>query len=55
MLEELRDDPHRGKMLQGNLTGIWSWRLSKYRILYKINNEEIEIFVINIGSRKKIY
>ena len=50
----MREDPYKGKMLKGDLTGVWSWRFSKYRILYEIKNEKIEVFVIDIGLRKNI-
>ena len=55
VLDEIKEDPYRGKPLRGNLSGIWSWRFSKYRVLYRIIEEKIEIFVIDIGLRKKVY
>lgn len=50
----MKEDPFRGKPLRGNLLGIWSWRYSKYRILYRITEEKVEIFIIDVGLRKNI-
>jgi mRNA interferase RelE/StbE len=43
-----------GKALKGSLAGIWSYRVSNYRILAKIDDEKFEILAINVGHRKSI-
>jgi mRNA interferase RelE/StbE len=54
-IEKLRDDPRIGKPLAGNLSGLWRLRYDKYRIIYQIKDEELVVFVLNIGHRKNIY
>ncbi len=54
-LERISKNPHTGKPLIGELKGIWSERVSTFRILYKIHKTEIEVLVLLIEHRKKIY
>ena len=44
-----------GKRLQGNLNDKWRYRAYDYRILAKIEDEEVLILIIEIGHRKDIY
>ncbi len=53
--EELAINPNQGKLLSGNLKGLWSLRVIKYRVIYEINNNEQSILVIDIVLRKNIY
>ncbi|MCY3413245.1 MAG: type II toxin-antitoxin system RelE/ParE family toxin [Candidatus Heimdallarchaeota archaeon] len=55
ILEELRQFPREGKILRGNLSGKFSWRVGKFRIIYQIIENRLVIYVINIGLRKNIY
>lgn len=52
-IKSLADNPRKGKPLVGSLTGIWSLRTGKYRIAYRIS--ENNIIVIAIRHRKDIY
>jgi len=54
-LNSLEENPQLGKPLIGNLSGLWSLRVGKYRILYQIREKELIIFVVDIGHRKKSY
>ena len=54
-LEGLKDNPQLGKPLTGNLAGLWSLRIGKYRALYKIFKDKLIIIVLDIGHRKNIY
>ncbi len=54
-LEQLKDNPQIGKPLTGNLAGIWSLRIGKYRALYRIYKEKLIIIILTIGYRKNIY
>lgn len=51
----LSEDPYQGKLLSGSLKGLRSWRTSKYRIIYEINQEQLRVLVVDIGLRKKVY
>lgn len=45
-----------GAALQGaELGGYWKYRVGDYRVIAKINDNEITILVLRVGSRKNIY
>ncbi len=53
-LQTIVEDPSSGKALKEELKRLRSFRVSKFRIIYRIGqNETIEI--IAIGPRRKIY
>jgi len=54
-LNELRQSPCSGHDLQEELSGFESYRTKRYRILYRVNDEENVIEVYYIGHRKDIY
>lgn len=54
-MHDIERDPYKGKHLQGNLEGVYSWRVWPYRILYEIRKKELVILVLAIGDRKQIY
>ncbi len=54
-LEEIRTNPHIGKPLKDLLQGLYSYRISQYRIVYEIVREEILIEIVDIAERKIIY
>ena len=54
-LNELRQSPYSGHNLQEELSGFKSYRSKRYRILYKVNEDEHIIEVYFIGHRKDIY
>jgi len=44
-------DPFIGKKLDGRLTGLYSYQIWPYRIIYKIYKKILLIVVIRIGHR----
>lgn len=54
-LETLSHDPLRGKPLQMDLKGLRSWRTGDYRLVYRVLEQEIEVFVVALGHRREIY
>lgn len=54
-LFDLRKDPYLGKKLEGKFRDFYSLRVGSYRIIYKIYQRELNIFVIRIGPRQEIY
>lgn len=49
-------DPRRhGKPLTGNLSGIWRYRIGDYRLLAKIEDDRLVVFMLEIGHRSQIY
>ena len=54
--EHLAKSPQQiGKPLRSNLKGLYSYRIGNYRIIYKTEDEKLEILVIKIGHRKDVY
>jgi len=47
--------PQAGKRLHGELRENFSLRVGKLRIVYYVSEKDKIIYVIAIGSRKKIY
>lgn len=54
-LEAIQENPHLGKSLKDELRGLWSYRVNRYRIVYRIEHRRIEVQVIDIGPRSVIY
>lgn len=44
-----------GKQLKGEWSGLWRFRTGEYRIIAKLENETMVIFVLRVGHRKDIY
>lgn len=44
-----------GKALRYNLKGFWRYRVENYRIIVKIEENELLILVVQIDKRDKIY
>ncbi|MCE3238900.1 MAG: addiction module toxin RelE [Gammaproteobacteria bacterium] len=52
----ITDNPRQyGKALKGILTNLWRYRVSDYRIICQILDNEMIILVIRLGYRKDIY
>lgn len=52
-LDALLANPQEGKPLKAELSGLWSLRISRFRIIYKLSGSVLE--VIAIGPRSTIY
>lgn len=55
LLEDLSENSHMGKPLQRELTGFWSVRFKKYRVIYKPGHDGKSIQIYTLGERKNIY
>ena len=53
-LNIILSDPDSGKMLRDELTGLRSFRVSSFRIIYRISTKKI-IEIVAIGPRERIY
>lgn len=50
------NDPRKtGKPLKGNLKGVWRYRVGDYRLFAKIEDQELIIFLFDIGHRRDVY
>ncbi len=54
-IDSLAQNPHKGKPLSYELAGLYSYRTSDYRIIYKIEEGQLIIIVITVGHRREIY
>lgn len=52
-LDQIRLRPEEGKPLQRELEGYRSFRIGKFRIIYRVTAKEIE--VVAVGPRRTIY
>ncbi len=50
---ELADNPGKGKMLTGEYSELYLYRVGNYRIVYALLKESI--LILRIGHRKSIY
>ena len=49
-------NPRRiGKALKGNHSGEWRYRVGDYRLLARIEDEVITIYIFEIGHRSNVY
>lgn len=53
-LQMILSDPNSGKALRDELTGLRSFRVSRFRIIYRISSGK-EIEIVAIGPRERIY
>lgn len=53
-LQIIASNPHSGKALKSELAGLWSFRASRFRIIYKIGSSKL-IEIAAIGPRNVIY
>ncbi|MEA1967115.1 MAG: type II toxin-antitoxin system RelE/ParE family toxin [Thermodesulfobacteriota bacterium] len=54
-LKELALNPYSGKELQEELSGFWTYKPKRFRVIYKIDDTDRFIRVYIIGHRKEIY
>ena len=54
-IEKLRKNPFDGKKLEKELSGYWSRRAKRFRIIYKIRDDDLTVEIHHVGHRKDIY
>ena len=55
ILPIIADDPFVGKKLEGELSGLYSYRVWPYRVIYKIYKKQLLILIIRVGHRQRAY
>ncbi|WP_188824673.1 type II toxin-antitoxin system RelE family toxin [Brucella endophytica] len=51
-----REDPRSiGDALAGPLSGFWRYRVGDFRVIARISDREITIYVMRIGNRREVY
>ena len=53
-LQTILSEPFAGKALKDELSGLRSFRVSRFRIIYRISKKQL-IEVVTIGPRDRIY
>ena len=54
-IEKLHENPFSGKWLEKELSGYLSMRAKKFRVIYKIRNNDQTVEIHYVGHRKDIY
>ena len=54
-LRDLAGDPNLGKPLQDELSGLSSYRIGRFRIIYQVHFAKRRLHLITIGPRKTVY
>ena len=54
-LEILPDPRLRGEALTGNLSDFWKYRVGKYRLICRLQDDKLLVLVVKIGKRDKVY
>lgn len=53
-LQIILSDPSSGKPLKDELSGLWSFRVGGFRIIYRAEDNRV-IEVVAVGPRERIY
>ena len=53
-LDLIRTDPRVGKELRDELEGLWSLRVGRFRIIYRIASRRL-VELVAVGPRRTIY
>lgn len=52
----VRDNPRElGAALSGPFVGLWKYRIGDYRILCRLDDGTITIWVVKVGHRSEVY
>ena len=54
-LKNTEDPRLYGKPLTGNLQGLWRYRVGDYRLVCRIHDAIVTIYIVEVGHRKEIY
>jgi len=54
-LKALEDEPRLGAKMMGSYQDCYRLRVWPYRIVYRIRNRRLVVFVIAIGQREGVY
>jgi mRNA interferase RelE/StbE len=54
-LDRLSQFPYLGKPLSTPLAGYWTYRVGNYRIIYRIEEQRLIVYVFGVGHRREIY
>lgn len=55
VFDELKEYPYLGKPLGRGLKGRFSYKISVYRIVYKVNEKDKIVYILTAGHRATVY
>ena len=53
-IDDLREDPRKGAEMAGDLAGYRSLKSRRYRIIYRLNEEERALDIYHVGHRRDV-
>lgn len=54
--ERATENPRNfGKQLSGNKFGLWRYRVENFRVMCRLQDDKLTVFVVAVGHRKEIY
>lgn len=54
-IDQLAENPHVGKLLKGDYSGLRRIRVGDYRAIYEINEGVVLVLVLRVAHRKEVY
>lgn len=54
-IDELRNNPYEGSELEGEFVGYRSFKLKRYRVIYRVNEEDSLVGIYHVGQRRDVY
>ena len=54
-IDKFAANPHVGKLLKGEFSGLRRLRVGSYRIIYEVNEGEVLILILRVAHRKSVY
>lgn len=54
-IDQLAENPHVGKLLKGDYSGLRRIRVGDYRVIYEINEGMVLVLVLRVAHRKQVY
>lgn len=54
-IDGLRERPHAGTLLKGQVKGLRRIRADRYRIIYEVQDEVLVVLVLRVGHRRDVY
>ena len=54
-IDDLRKDPYQGSELAGEFAGYRALKPKRYRIIYRVSEEESFLEIFHVGHRRDIY
>ena len=52
---QLKENPYEGKALERELSGFYSLRLKRFRVIYRIDHQNHMVRIYHVGHRRNIY